>query len=212
MTLEQFKNKLTDLRFANAFNPYVDTCQQYDTDRSSEQRLKIMTALLKQAIERDVDALWVGRDLGYRGGRRTGLALTDDVNFHKHIARWELEDQSLPTDGQAVAERSATVVWSILSPIKQRIFLWNVFPLHPYQLGNPFSNRSHTPAERQAGEGILDALISMIKPKNIVAIGKDAAVSVERLGHDCNHVRHPSYGGQMIFIQQMTELYGNYDM
>ena len=50
----------------------------------------------------ELDAIWVGRDLGYRGGRRTGLALTDDVYFADHLERWGLDVQR-PTYGKPVA-------------------------------------------------------------------------------------------------------------
>jgi hypothetical protein len=48
----------------------------------------ILTQILQAAEAASVDAIWVGRDLGFRGGRRTGMALTDDVHFHDHLARW----------------------------------------------------------------------------------------------------------------------------
>lgn len=67
-------------------------------------------------------ALWIGRDLGYRGGRRTGLALTDDVHASHHARRWEIQMES-PTVGTAVAERTAAVVWGMLDRISARIFL-----------------------------------------------------------------------------------------
>jgi hypothetical protein len=48
-----------------------------------------------------------------------------------------------------VAERTSTVVWDMLARIGERVLLWNAFPLHPHEPGNPLSNRVHTRAERE---------------------------------------------------------------
>jgi len=32
-------------------------------------------------MELGSNTIWMGRDLGYRGGRRTGLALTDEAHL-----------------------------------------------------------------------------------------------------------------------------------
>lgn len=167
-----------------------------------------MLAMLQAAMEVDIDAIWIGRDLGYRGGRRTGLALTDDVHIDMHAARWGIA-AGRPTMGQAVAERTAAVIWGVLSRIEPAVFLWNVFPLHPHEFDNPFSNRSHNSKERQAGEELLSELIDFLKPHRLIAIGNDAARTACRLadGHEVIQVRHPSYGGQTQFIQQMQNLY-----
>jgi len=165
--------------------------------------------MLKAAGEVEVDSIWIGRDLGYRGGRRTGLALTDDVHFFDHAERWGVEVDR-PTKGQAVPERTAAVIWSILSQIENPVFLWNVFPLHPYEEGDPFSNRTHNSKERAAGEELLSLLIKILNPKRVVAIGNDAEKAAVRIMENAEivKVRHPSYGGQNTFLSQMESLYG----
>jgi hypothetical protein len=164
--------------------------------------------MLESALREPIDAIWVGRDLGYRGGRRTGLALTDDVHIATHAKRWGLVAER-PTIGAAVAERTAAVIWSMLDQIDARIFLWNVFPLHPHESEDPFTNRQHNARERSAGEELLYALVILLRPARIIAIGNDAAAAANRVVGDvpvlC--VRHPSYGGQTQFLRQMEELY-----
>ena len=162
--------------------------------------------MLQSATKTEIDAIWIGRDLGYRGGRRTGLALTDDVHIHAHAERWGVSVER-PTKGKAVAERTAAVIWRILSQIECSIFLWNVFPLHPHVSHEPFSNRSHNSRERRAGEEVLFQLMPLLKPRRLIAIGNDAALTACRLAdrHEVAQVRHPSYGGQAKFFLLIHE-------
>ena len=204
----QFVKELKALDFENTFNPYSHRCSVHDLDDAPERRLQMLQSMLEVAARQDIDSIWIGRDLGYRGGRRTGLALTDDMHIHEYAARWGLSIQR-PTKGDLAAEKTAAVIWSVLSQIEVSVFLWNVFPLHPHEPGNPFSNRSHNSIERKTGEKFLSQLILLLKPHRLVAIGNDAARTVHRLRcqYSVVQVRHPSYGGQTQFLTQMCELY-----
>ena len=204
----QFVEGLNKLNFENTFNPYSDRCAVHDLDDAPRSRSQTLQSVLEAATEWEIDSLWIGRDLGYRGGRRTGLAFTDDVHVQAHGERWELSVERLTT-GKIVAEQTAAVVWRVLSEINVSVFLWNVFPLHPHEPGNPFSNRSHNARERRAGEEFLSDLILLLKPCRLVAIGNDAAQSARRLCSQSKviQVRHPSHGGKTRFSAQMGELY-----
>lgn len=209
MKLHPFVLAVASLRFQDTFNPYSDRCSVFDRVDAPQRRAETLSRMLEQAEAYGVDSIWIGRDLGYRGGRRTGMALTDDVHMESHARRWDFAAPR-PTVGKAVAERTAAVVWGLLNRIDTRVFLWNVFPLHPHEAEAPFTNRQHNAAERRAGEEILDMLFGLLRPARVVAIGNDAAASATRIAGSTPAitVRHPSYGGQRQFEQQIIELYG----
>ncbi|MCY4005432.1 MAG: uracil-DNA glycosylase [Rhodobacteraceae bacterium] len=199
--------ELETLSFKNTFNPYFDRCSLHDIAAAPTLRRYYLREMLERAHQSDVAAIWVGRDLGYRGGRRTGLALTDDVHFPAHLHRWDLKPQKLTT-GKPTSERTATIVWSILHQIDAPIFLWNIFPLHPFRDRDAFSNRLHNTHERETGINILNRVVEYIEPQQMVAIGNDAydALSAAFPCERVFKVRHPSYGGQNEFIAGMHAL------
>ena len=208
MKITDFVESLSELEFENTFNPYSNQCDVHDLHGAPHCRKRTLLSMLEAATQRKIDSLWIGRDLGYRGGRRTGLAFTDDVHMQAHARRWSIVTGS-PTRGNPVAERTAAVIWRVLLQVSEPVFLWNVFPLHPHEPGNPFSNRPHKSRERRAGEELLSQLIALLHPRRLVAIGNDAGQTARRL---CDRdrviqVRHPSHGGQTRFLTQMKELY-----
>jgi hypothetical protein len=203
----EFVAVVRNVSFADAFNPYSDYCKIHDRPGAAAKRSEALSGILESAAARGVHSLWVGRDLGYRGGRRTGLALTDDVHVSVHAARWGIKIER-STKGQPVKERTAALAWRVLACIDLPVFLWNVFPLHPHEPDRPFTNRSHRARERAAGEDMLSELVLLLRPEVIVALGGDAARSSERIAPTLTmRVRHPSYGGQTQFLNQMSSLY-----
>jgi hypothetical protein len=208
MKPKEFVSSIQELKFENVFNPYADRCSVHDVSDAPCRRAQALLELLEAAVETEVDAFWIGRDLGYRGGRRTGLALTDDIHLAVHALRWKVSIERATT-GSLVAERTAAVIWSMLRLVPAAVFLWNVFPFHPHEPDDPFSNRSHRPHERVVGEQLLSQLVAMLRPRRLVGIGNDAAKVASRVAGITGvmHVRHPSYGGQAEFIHQIQVLY-----
>lgn len=207
-TPKTFTDALSRIRLEAVFNPYRERCALHDRHDAAQRRRRNLRLCLEGALDAKVDTLWIARDLGYRGGRRTGLALTDDVHLASAARHYGVGALERPTEGPLVAERTAAVVWRELSALAEPVVLWNVFPLHPHEAEDPLSNRCHSRIERTATAPILAALLQMLKPRRIVAIGRDAAAALEGASTPVLTVRHPSYGGQSEFIAGIAAIYG----
>lgn len=208
MTPKTFVSALAAADLPSVFNPWRDRCSLHDRRDAAARRRANLEGVLAAALSAHVETIWIARDLGYRGGRRTGVPLTDEVHLTQAATLMGGIALERATDGPVVAERTAAIVWQVLGRIGKPVMLWNVFPFHPHESGDPMSNRCHTRAEREATWPLLQALVSMIQPKRIVAIGRDAHMALEGLDIPITAIRHPSYGGQREFIDGMYDLYG----
>lgn len=207
-TPKSFAQALAETHLPSVFNPYADCCPAHDRADAARIRRRNLVRCLDAALTAHVDTIWIARDLGYRGGRRTGVPLTDEVHLAQAAALMGGIVLDRATKGPVVAERTAAIVWSVLTRIGEPAVLWNIFPLHPHEADDPFSNRCHTRVEREATWPLLTALIAMIKPRRIVAIGRDAGMALNGLDIAVEIIRHPSYGGQAEFISGVNHIYG----
>ena len=203
----EFVGRLAELQFEDVFNPYVDVCPLYDRREAPTLRRDALTAIIDRAQETGVDSLWVGEAPGRLGARRTGLAFTDDYALQAHGERWGVELKR-PMCGQERKEHTAKAVWKELARINEKVFLWNIFPLHPHEHGKSF-NRKPNDKELAAGREALRELVDALKPTRLVAIGKVAAIEIKGAGggREIVPVRHPGRGGQQKFAAGIQDLY-----
>ena len=165
-TPSTFVDALSALSLPNTFNPYRDLCPIHDQPDAISRRQTNLRRCLAAALDACADTMWVARDLGYRGGRRTGLPLTDEAHLSEAAKLFRLSDDlDRATQGPVVAERTATITWKMLTAVDRPVVLWNVFPLHPHESNEPMSNRCHRRAERAQTWPLLEALVDMINPK-----------------------------------------------
>lgn len=207
-TPKSFVDALSTIELINTFNPYRDNCSLHDQPDAARRRRQNFQRCLEASLDAKADTIWIARDLGYRGGRRTGIPLTDEAHLSEAERLFRGVELEQATKGPVIAERTATVTWNLLAEIERPVFLWNVFPLHPHNPDEPLSNRCHRKTEREATWPFLLALLAMIKPTLLVAIGRDAGTALAGLTTPVKTVRHPSYGGQTEFIAGIRSIYG----
>jgi hypothetical protein len=208
MNAKRFVSQLSHISFPDVFNPYRDLCGSHDHPESPVIRRSNLERYLDFVLTAGVESIWLGRDCGYRGGRRTGIALTDEMHLDTLERHFGFGGMTKATVGLPLKERTATEVWKLILEVNAKVFLWNVFPFHPYEAGNPMSNRRHTSREFCDCKDILLSLIGWLQPRRIITLGADAEKAVIGLGFKVSPVRHPSYGGHLEFAGTIRKLYG----
>ncbi len=150
---KSFAAALSQTKLPSVFNPYRECCPAHDRPDAARVRKSNLVRYLEAALAVRADTIWIARDLGYRGGRRTGVPLTDEVHLGQAGVLLGGIALDRATRGPVVAERTAAVVWRVLSRIGEPVVLWNIFPLHPHEPDDPLTNRCHTRAEREGRLG-----------------------------------------------------------
>lgn len=209
ITPRSFVAALSEIELDGVFNPYKHHCTVHDLADGPAVRRKNLRGYLGALVELGVDTIWMGRDLGYRGGRRTGLALTDEHRLPQLAKSYPGSAPTKATKGPAVAERTAAEIWAILARLDRRPLLWNVFPFHPHELNAPMTNRRFTARELAKVTDLNQALVTWLGIKRIICIGQDASTYASAFGVSVECVRHPSYGGVADFRNGISRIYGN---
>lgn len=206
-TLEQLVDALADVDLPMVFNPYRHACAIHDNADSPVQRRRNLLNYLTAARRAGAKTMWMGRDLGYRGGRRTGLPLTDEAHLSSFAVRYPGSDPKKATVSSTVAERTAAEIWSRIRAVAEPPLLWNVFPFHPHSDESEFDNRRFRARELEKVHHINLALVEIMGIQRIVAIGRDAEHYGSSIGINVHRIRHPSYGGIRDFRSGLAKLY-----
>lgn len=201
---------ISNYKFIDSFNPYKDICEYFDAPNSHKVRKKNLEKYLEHFSKLDSIDLWVGRDLGYKGGRRTGIPFTSENNIDTLNLKLGL-DLKIESKSKVISsEVSANTIWEIFNNLSNNIIFWNIYPYHPHEKGNQLSNRKFNREEEIFGLRILKALIDSLNINRIICIGNDSVNSLKKakiVDIPITSVRHPSYGGVTIFKNQMKDLY-----
>ena len=206
--IDAFLDDLTAYEAERVFNPWTMNCEAVDVDDSFNVRRENLHAVLCACTAAEEVDVWIGRDLGWRGGRRTGVALVDESSLDDYALSIEVTGLRKATTGPAMRERTATEIHLARARVSRKLFFWNVFPFHPHEDGKPQSNRMHTRRERDVGLAFLTRILDLLPVGRVVTIGNDATHALQAADVTCCPVRHPSYGGQREFHSQVDMHYG----
>jgi len=180
---------LAAARIGDTFNQYRETGGD---DVSREAPAIRRQNLLRYLAQRQRAPVLVAAEAaGWRGARYSGLCLLSERQF---AASPEDPDgyQRSSNHPRGWAEPSAAVVQGVLREggWNGRVLLFNVVPSHPAG-PTPHSNRRPTHAEAVEGSRFLFALLDIVRPRHVAAIGRVAAGVLGEVPV----IRHPSHGG-----------------
>lgn len=192
----------------NLFNPWHDRCTDDKPSNGPDAKLGRLAAHL------GCKPLFIlcGEAPSYRGCRHSGIAFTSEcLLFHGKIPRISSVGQRLTTRKDPYSEQSATIVWKALYDLRiaERTILWNALQMHPHKPGNKHSNRTPTFEELKIGERALRTLAKKFPSAKVVAVGRKAERSLNKIGIPATYVRHPANGGATAFAAALKLLVGN---
>jgi len=146
----------------------------------------------------------VGEAPGWRGCRFSGVPFTSEA---------QLCDGALPFTGHQssaapspYAENTATIFWKTARPHASSFLVWNCVPFHLHRPGDPLTNRPPTRREIAAHLELLAALLALLEPGLVVAVGRSAGWALHRMDVPCTCVRHPSHGGANEFGRRLENV------
>jgi uracil-DNA glycosylase len=198
MTITDFVDLLANTAVPpHTYNPYSLEQPENATRRHN------LDHYLRQMQQRQPTILLMGEAPGYRGCRLTGIPFVSPAILQAGTSSglfgvgngWQLS-REWP---EIQREASATIVWETLADVRPLPLLWNAFPFHPHQPGQPQTNRPPKRSELAWGRPFLDQLLQLFPIQTVVAVGNKAAQALTGWGIVHSKVRHPSHGGKQAF-------------
>ncbi len=205
----------------DVFNPWNDVDPENEIDQNGPQIRSMQLNHYLKARVNSAKYLIIGEAVGYQGGHFSGVAMTSErillghmenkgIHPHDVVPDFKLQRTSKPeVKPNGFTEPTATIVWStllnLISPLK--FVLWNTFAWHPYDRNKGLlSNRRPKNAELEKALPLLKEFIDIFPNTTLIAVGKVAEENIQRLGFECQSVRHPAQGGATEFRRQIKSI------
>jgi hypothetical protein len=187
------------------FNPYGDEDADVDRSGAALERGNNLKRYLASYRDRP-EVVVVAEAPGPWGCRFSGVPITSEE---------QLVDADFPLAGRVSGkgdlphrEYSARIFWRVMAPYFPGFIAWNAVPFHPHRVGEPMSIRTPRTSELKGFAWLTRAVLEVVEPGKVIALGRKAQYQLEHLGADCTYVRHPSQGGAVLFEEGMKRLFG----
>lgn len=221
--IHSFVSKLASIEpLENVTNHYSYLSQSGNVAANAIRRDNLRNYLICMA-HISPNIVLIGEAPGFRGCRLTGVPFTSEyLLLDRDLNEWMTSQatreeatgtaynwpcfQKTEENASPSKEATATIVWETLIKLDCYPLLWNAFPFHPHKPEIPNSNRRPGVYELAIGGPLLKELLSLFEPVTIIAVGRTAARSLQKLGLEAEPVRHPAHGGKVDFVRGMTEL------
>ena len=206
-----FMQRLKDLLLSqpsspSLFNQYRDCDPAVDLPDAAAIRMENLVSYLAEA-SRTAQVLIVGEAAGPWGCRFSGVPFAGERQLLDPLFPYAGRRSS--KTGPPNVSRTALTFWEVMPPYHKQILVWDAFPLHPHQSGNPLSVRNPTKTEVAHYSTALRALKNYVNPRRIVAVGRMAHKELASIGEASTYVRHPSRGGSIRFVAEMRRIFSN---
>jgi hypothetical protein len=193
----------------DCFNPYHGINLEVDRPDAPRIRQENLRSYF-EACSVEPPLFLLAEAPGPWGCRFSGVPITSEA---------QLLDDTFPIEGRQSSikedpytEYSAGIFWRLLVDHFPNFVVWNAFPLHPHHVNKPFSIRAPRQSELLRFGSVASKLIEIFRPGRVLAVGRKAERTLERLGIDATYVRHPSQGGANAFRagveKALAESYG----
>lgn len=186
-----------NLKALSLWNMYVQCDTYVEPLHAPDTRRALLIDYLREGQNRQY-AL-IGLAPGYAGARFSGEPFNDEAHIHaktgirlsKRVQPWQ--------------EETSRVVQSAFGALNIRndVVCWNALPFHPYNQGEPLTNRDPKWTEIvDHGIPFLARFLELIRPGTVIPVGRMAerALDVMKVPH-ARYVRHPSHGGSSLFLR-----------
>ena len=184
------------------FNQYHDRHDGLDLPDAQRIRRNNLKAYLN-AYDILPDIFLLAEAPGPWGCRFSGVPITSEAQLLDVGFPFEGVRSSLAGDPHD--EYCARIHWRILQPHFPHFLTWNAVPFHPHK-EDVLTIRTPTHHEIDAFAGVVECFLDVIGPSFIVAVGRKAERTLNRIGVDNIYVRHPSQGGAKLFAKGVMKV------
>ena len=149
--------------------------------------------------------LIVGEAPGPKGARFSGVPFTSERLYAERALPFAGRKSS--ANETLYAEPTATIFWNTMASRFPDFLIWNTLPWHPHRPGEPLSIRAPKTSEVHAQLGLMEEVLRIVDPEQILAVGRIAQGALTRLNLKFIPIRHPSHGGATEFARGINNTF-----